>query len=116
MLRFVLCSAFPTQKLNFSEFYQNVTNGFQDSTSRAIQRAEVPPNDIVQASLRCQSLQDDKSMTMRYKVGRVEDFQELLERPVQSNLHVFTDGSLELIVNVVRPEWDIGTCRMMSIA
>lgn len=40
-------------------------------------------------------------MIVRYGVGQLSEFQNLLERSVQSNMQVFTDGSLELIVNVV---------------
>ncbi|XP_054622457.1 uncharacterized protein LOC129182178 [Dunckerocampus dactyliophorus] len=109
-LRFPPPSAIP----NFREFYLNVTNGFRDRISSMIHRADVQPNDVIQVNLRADRLQDDVSMSVRYGEGTVSQLQELLDRLVQSNMSVFTDGSLELIVNFVKAPRGGGKRRIES--
>lgn len=95
LIRMFLCFTPPATISNFHDFDLNV--------KLAPKRANLQQNDVIQVTLRADRLQNDVSMIQRYGSGSLSEFQQLLDRLVQSNVSVFNDGSFELIVSLVRP-------------
>ena len=98
ILRFPQPSAIPS----FQDFYRDIVDDFQGTIERALHRADARENDYIQVSILSERLQDDVTMSRFYQAGRVTEFQNILDRLVQSNLSIFTDGTLEVRVNVVK--------------
>ncbi|XP_072572595.1 uncharacterized protein [Paramormyrops kingsleyae] len=89
----------PRNEGNFREYYENVIEGFQNIVNEAIPYAAWGA--YIQVTLRGDFLNDELSQIVRYGEGELTDFQQLLDRLVQSNQEILNDSNLEVIVDVI---------------
>ncbi|XP_072567826.1 uncharacterized protein [Paramormyrops kingsleyae] len=89
----------PRNEANFREYYENVIEGFQNIVNEAIPYAAWGA--YIQVTLRGDFLNDELSQIVRYGEGELTDFQQLLDRLVQSNQEILNDSNLEVIVDVI---------------
>lgn len=90
-----------TQEVNYGEFYGNVMGNVNDLVHQAISQSR--EGDLIQLELRGQMLRSRASVIASASEALdLTQFQDLLDRTIQSNFSVLTDASLELVVQIVR--------------
>ncbi len=82
------------------EYYTDTVAGFRDALASTL--SEVGRGDVIQLKLVGEHLQHHELVTLSAGDDVWTVFQDLLDWLVQSNMQLLTDGSLQLIVQVVQ--------------
>lgn len=97
---------------DFAKFYEEVMEKFQSAVRRVLRFAN--SRDVVQVELRGESLSNSVFM-IQHGTHNFEEFQQLLEKLVQSNRKILTDQSLEMVAQIVKnPTGGMGQKRKLK--
>ncbi|KAK2863533.1 hypothetical protein Q5P01_003066 [Channa striata] len=89
------------EEVSYGHFYGSVLGGVADIVEEALNRCNA--GDLLQLEIRGEMIRSEASVIVPVSAGMdLTQFQDLLDRTIQSNFAVLTDPRLELVVQVVQ--------------